>query len=156
MDLLKAIKLAITMEHKAALFYSQAAKQTRDPHAKKILGKFSDDEVKHGRILQSMVDNYYIKNNRFDIPDLTATEYTVNKDGPIYSQGMKELSGHPEPVIAAVEKFALAEGEAIKLYRRLSAESKDPALRRFFKKLADWEVKHLNLLKKQAAAFKKG
>ena len=113
MDELTAVKLAIRMEEKAALFYSEAARQTNDPQAKKILGKFSEDEEKHGQFLQTLVDSYYIKNGSFDPPDLTATEYPVNKDGPIYGKSMKELSSHPEPVAAAVEKFALAEGEAL-------------------------------------------
>lgn len=155
MEILKAIKLAIQMEQKAALFYSQAAKQASDPQAKRILGKFSKDEIKHGLYLQNLVDNYYLKNNRFDIPDFTATEYTINKDGPIYGKSMKEIVGNPEPVMAAVKKFSLAEGEAIKLYRKLSAVSKEPEIKRFFKKLAEWEERHLTLLKKQAEIFRK-
>lgn len=154
MDELTAVKLAIRMEEKAAMFYGEAARQTSDPQAKKILGKFSEDEEKHGQFLQTLVDNYYIKNGRFDPPDLTATEYPVNKDGPIYGKSMKELSSHPEPVAAAVEKFALAEGEAIALYRKLSAESQDKALSEFFAKLADWEQRHLDLLRKQGEAFR--
>jgi rubrerythrin len=155
MEILKAIKLAIQMEQKAALFYSQAAKQTSDPQAKKILSKFSKDEIKHSQYLQNLVDNYYLKKNRYDIPDFTATEYTINKDGPIFGKSMKELADHPDPVKAAVKKFAMAEGEAIKLYKKLSGASKDPGIKRFFKKLAEWEERHLTLLKKQAEDFRK-
>jgi rubrerythrin len=155
MDELKAVKLAIRMETKAFLFYKEAARHTKDPRAKKILGKFSQDERKHALMLQTLVDDYYIKNSRFDIPDMTVTEYAVNKQGPIFSKGMVDLADHPEPVVAAVKKFALAEGEAIKLYKKLSGASKDPALGRFFRKLAAWEERHLQLLKMQADNFKK-
>jgi rubrerythrin len=155
MDELQAVKLAIQMEKKASLFYREAAEQTSDPQAKEVLMKFSEDEEKHGQYLQILVDNYYIKHNRFDIPDMAAAEHPISQDGLIYSKSIEELSRNPEPVMAAVDRFASAEGEAIKLYRQLAGETGDATLSRFFTKLADWEEKHLALLKKQAEAFKK-
>ena len=154
MEALNAIKLAIQMEQKAAEFYRQAAEQTGDTQAREILYRFSSDETKHGQLLQTLVDNYYIKNNRFDIPELTVAEYAINKNGPIYGKRMEELSSQPDPVAAAVDKFAAAESEAIKLYRKLARETEDVTLGKFFTKLAGWEEKHLALLKKQAEVFK--
>lgn len=151
---LDAIRMAIAMEEKAARFYQEASDHTNDPQAKATLGRFAGDETKHAQVLRSLAENYYLKQGRVDFPDLTPSEYYPGQDGPIFCKRMEDLNQHPEAVLAAVEKFAQAEGEAIGLYRRLSAESRDRILAEFFAKLADWEQKHLDMLLRQAEIFR--
>lgn len=151
---LNAIRMAIAMEEKAARFYQEASEQTNDPQAKAALAKFADDEAKHAQVLGSLAEGYYLKQGRMDIPELTPSEYHSGQVGPIFCKRMEELNQHPDMVLAAVEKFAQAEEEAIDLYRKLSAESRDGALSDFFAKLADWEQNHLDLLRRQAEIFR--
>lgn len=153
-DALEAVRTAIAMEEKAAHFYRQAAQKTGDPQAAEILNSFADDEVKHGQLLKSLAEGYYLRQGRFEIPEITPTEYHQDRPGPIFCRDLEDLARNPEPVPAAVDRFAQAEGEAIELYRRLAAQSQDPALAGFYAKLADWEQRHLDLLRKQAETFK--
>jgi rubrerythrin len=118
-----------------------------------VLQSFAEDEDKHGQLLSSLAESYYLKQGRFDIPELKPTEYQDRQPGPIFCKRLEELASHPQPVAAAVDKFAQAESEAIELYQKLSRDSAEPEIAAFFAKLVDWERRHLDLLQKQAAAF---
>ncbi|MDP2807037.1 MAG: ferritin family protein [bacterium] len=153
-ELLKSIRLAIHLESEAALFYRQAALKTNDALARDILMRFSQDEEKHRQMLEYVVEKYYLQSGRFDFPEMKpAPDYGKDKLSPVYSRKLAELADEPDPVLAAVKKFAEAETKAIYLYRQLAEKNPDEGFSQFFTALAEWEEKHLSALEKQAKAF---
>lgn len=156
-ELLKSIRLAINMEREAALYYKQAALMANDELARVMLMQFSQDEEKHRRMLEYAVEKYYLRSGRFDFPEISPpADYGKDKLSPLYSKKLAELAGEPEPVLAAVKKFAEAESKAILLYRKLADSKQEENFRKFFIALADWEERHLAALEKQALAFEGG
>ena len=122
-----------------------------------IVIRFSQDEEKHRRMLEYAVEKYYLQNGRFDFPEISPpADYGKDKLSPLYSKKLAELAGEPEPVLAAVKKFAEAESKTIALYRKLADSKQEENFRKFFTALAEWEERHLAALEKQALFFEGG
>ncbi|MBU2594979.1 MAG: hypothetical protein KKG02_10630 [Candidatus Edwardsbacteria bacterium] len=103
-ELLKNIKQAIKMENEASLFYKHIAMLSKDKRACEMLMQFSQDEEKHRRILEYVVESYRYNHEKFDFPDIgPPPEYGKHEASPLYSKKLADLTGEPKPVLATLK-----------------------------------------------------
>jgi len=119
-----------------------------------MLMQLSRDEEKHRRILEYVVEGYYLHHEKFDFPDIgPPPEYGKHETSPLYSKKLAELTGEPKPVLLTLKEFTKKESKAIALYAELSDSMDDKKVRKFFDSLVKWEESHLEVLERQAMAF---
>jgi rubrerythrin len=153
-ELLKNIKQAVKMENEASLFYKHVAMLSKDKRAGEMLMQFSQEEEKHRRILEYVVESYKHNHEKFDFPDIgPPPESGTLETSPLYAKKLSELTGESKPVLLTLREFIKKENIAIALYSKLSESSHDVNIRKFFGSLVKWEQRHLDLLERQATAF---
>ncbi|MEI6454934.1 MAG: ferritin family protein [bacterium] len=137
------LKQAILMEKRGHSFYSTVAGQTKDPEIKRIFQTMADEETTHVKILSEQF--IHLKNvHSFenlelpDIPDMLS--------GMILSGEVKKNISSAGYEAAAISAAIDMEKRAIEVYGNQAGQTTDPAEKKLFNWLSDWEKGHLKIL----------
>lgn len=128
---LEIINQAIEQEIEAYLFYADVAKHTRNDFLKELFLSFSEEELKHRRILEKLSEAPETAGHFSKVPDFHVAE-TVPE--PALSAEMKPV----DAVALAMKK----EQAAMEHYSQMADMCNDPDKKKLFYELADMEREH--------------
>lgn len=147
------LQQAIRTETDGYHFYTMAANSVQDPKGREVFSHLAQEELSHLRFLKVQYQSFMEKGG----PDVKArlgprTEW--GGDNPIFSEKI-----HKHLVDAHFEMSALSIGIQLELsseqfYRGEAESVADPAAKKFYNELADWESGHYHALLKQQESLK--
>jgi len=125
------LDFAINAEQEAVNFYTTLGDQSKNPSMQKVFREFAQEEMKHKSMLTGVKEKGSFELADFKSRDLKIADYLVNiKPKPDMT--------YEEALILAMQK----EKKAFMLYMKLSEETDDGSLKKFFLMLAQEESKH--------------
>ena len=125
------LDFAICNEQSAFEFYSELAKNARNEDMKNTFDKFAQEEIGHkAKLLKVKEEGVFSKEN-VKVTDLKISDYLDNV------QATPDMS-YQDALILAMKR----EKSAFRLYTKLAAKTKNPALVNLFLALAQEESKH--------------
>jgi len=143
----EAAKIAVNMERNALVFYSEAAKRTRDPAVKKIWEQLAADELDHIKVFEDL------QQKLLDKP--RSTSYLDNEEVDQYMRrlvethvfaadgAVKRLLDDADTDIAALGVGLQAERGVILFYQEMVNFTDSAVARETFQKIIDEERRHL-------------
>ena len=142
---LEILKKAILLERRGWSLYRSVGKQTRSESVREICDFLAGEEEKHIAYLSRQFSGYR-KNGEFseETPDSMAEAFA---DSAVTDSIRKEIdaAGYEAAALSAALEL---EKNAIALYSDRAAAATDTAESALYRKLADWEREHLDLLAK--------
>jgi rubrerythrin len=153
MNTTEALLKAMKAEREGYGFYMMAAQSSSDEKGKKIFETLAAEELDHMHFLKGQHDAI-VKTGKPDPNLKLGTPLDLAGSFPIFSDAIKSrLKG------AHIEMSALAIGiqlelDAMTFYKTQAQAAVDPAIKKFFETLADWESGHYHALLRQETALK--
>lgn len=138
------LKNAILLEKRGQAFYQKVAQQTSSSAVKHLFEMLADEEENHIQTLAGQFKTYQSQ-KRFD-PHLFGNEQSSDISAQVLSQEIKAEISAADYEAAAISAAMSMEKSAIKLYSERAAEATDPAEKKLYQWLADWETRHLSFL----------
>jgi rubrerythrin len=126
----RILKNAILLEKRGQAFYQKVAQQTSGSAVKRFFEMLADEEENH---IQTLAEQF-----GSDHPSDIATE--------VLSQEIKAEISAADYEAAAISAAMSMEKSAIKLYSDRAVDATDPAEKKLYQWLADWENRHLSFL----------
>ena len=140
---IKALQEAIEAEKDAYQAYSRAAKKTKNPKGRDMFQQLSEFEMNHFQKLKALLKSLQEKG------EWILYEGTTLKKKKIASKAQK-VQGQEQLTDMDALKIAIREEKKAQgYYRSMSELTKDPRGRDMYKRLADEEALHENLLNDQ-------
>lgn len=138
------LKNAILLEKKGQAFYQKVAQQASGSAVKRFFEMLAAEEAKH---IQALADQFkaYQSRKKFD-PHLLDHEHPSDVASKVLSQEIKAEISAADYEAAAISAAMALEKSAIKLYSDRAADATDPAEKKLYQWLADWETRHLSFL----------
>jgi rubrerythrin len=140
----RILKNAILLEKKGQAFYNRVAQQTSSSAVKRFFETLADEEENHIQTLSEQFKAY--QNQRKFDPHLLADDQPSDIASAVLSQQIKTEISAAGYEAAAISAAMAMEKSAIKLYSDRAADAADPAEKRLYQWLADWETRHLDFL----------
>lgn len=140
---LDILKTAILLERQGKAFYTQAARNSESKSATKIFERMAEEEDEHITFLTKQAQNY-VKDHTFLHPEVHIEDDSSNVE--ILTGKVKEEINAASFEAAAISAAIDFENRAIKVYSGRAAEATDPAEKKMYRMLADWEKGHHHLL----------
>jgi len=140
MSLSNAVEIAIKMETDAMKFYREAVAKTTHPLGKKLFGGFVEDEVRHLKMLQDIMNNLDIEVTVVHPKQGIKTIFSELKE-----QMMQRIAATTDEKDAV--KIALDfEQEGYLFYEKAAAEAAEDKEKKLFEALTIEEKRHYELL----------
>jgi len=136
----KAIETAVKMETDAMKFYREALDKTSNPVAQKIFEDFIKAELRHLRMLNTILAGIDKKEKLVYPEEDTKTVFSELKDKML--ERVKATSNEVEAIKIALD----FEREGYHFYTNYSNEATSEEEKKLFKRLAAEEKKHYNFL----------
>jgi rubrerythrin len=130
---------AIKMEEEARAFYEKMAEAATVPELKNLFSLLAAAEREHHDVLVRMKESIDPRSAQFKALQEAAC---VFKSVLTKRELMAELKSDPDAYRHVVKE----EGESVKFYEELAAETKDEGTRKVLLLIADEERKHLNIV----------
>lgn len=143
---LDILKTAILLERRGKAFYTQVARSTQSPAAKKIFEMMAEEEDAHVEFLSRQYAHYE-KNHAFLQPDHPEHQDDSEVERILTEQIKQQISAASFEA-AAISAAIDFENRAIEVYASRAEESTDPNEKAMYAMLADWERGHHHLLHK--------
>ncbi len=140
---LDILKTAILLERQGKAFYTQAARNSGSKSATKIFEMMAEEEDEHIAFLTKQAQSY-VENHTFIHPEAHVEDDVSNVE--ILTEKVKKeinAAGFEAAAISAAIDF---ENRAIKVYSDRAGQATDPAEKKTYQMLADWEKGHHHLL----------
>ncbi len=140
---LDILKTAILLERQGKAFYTQAARNSESKSAKQIFEMMAEEEEEHIAFLTKQAQSY-VENHTFIHPEAHVEDDGSNIE--ILTEKVKKeinAAGFEAAAISAAIDF---ENRAIKVYSDRTGQATDPAEKKMYQMLADWEKGHHHLL----------
>ncbi|MFC1654781.1 ferritin family protein [Myxococcota bacterium] len=149
----EGLQTAIRTESDGYHFYTMAAISVQDPKGKEVFTRLAQDELSHLRFLNHQYQSF-MENGKPDEQAQLGPRAEWAGDNPIFSEKI-----HKRLDDAHFEMSALSIGIQLELtseqfYRAEARAAKDPAVKKFYTELADWESDHYHALLKQQESLK--
>ncbi len=150
-----ALEQAIQAESDGYHFYFMTSHSTEDPKAKEVFARLAEEEMQHARFLRRQ-HRAILETGR---PDETASlgprKVVLAGPSPIFSPGLRSRVKEAHLEMSALSIGIQLELDSERFYREQARQSHDdPAVRRFFEELADWESGHYAALRAQMDELK--
>jgi rubrerythrin len=147
------LQQAVRTETDGYHFYTMAANAVQDPKGKEVFNRLAQDELSHLRFLNVQYKSFLDRGKADDKAKL-GPQSQWGGENPIFSEKI-----HKRLDQAHFEMSALSIGIQLELgseqfYRSEAQAAKDPAVKKFYTELADWESGHYHALLKQQESLK--
>ncbi len=149
MNISEALQIAIEGEIEGREFYRMLARKTEDKKAKRVFMDLSADEDMHLHFLRGLHKTLTGKEGK--LPELPRIREIDDPESPIFTREFKELVKKEE--LSALSKGMKLELESVEFYKKMARETDDEKLKELFKYLAEWEMSHYEMLRKQVSFF---
>ena len=140
----RILKNAILLEKRGQAFYQKVAEQTSGSAVKRFFEMLADEEENHIQTLAEQFKTYQTQ-KKFD-PHLFASDHPSDIATEVLSQEIKAEISAADYEAAAISAAMSMEKSAIKLYSDRAVDATDPAEKKLYQWLADWENRHLSFL----------
>ena len=150
MDLKLALETAMKGEIEGRELYKIAADRSDDAKAKDVFTYLAGEEDSHFEALKGMYHSY-LKGEELVIPDLPRLVTFEDATNPIFSRDFKNRLQGRHFEMSALSIAVKLELDAFQYYQKISEESADADIKRFFGKLSAWEKDHYDALQKEIA-----
>jgi rubrerythrin len=138
------LKSAILLERRGQAFYSKVAEQAKDEAVRRFFSLMAEEEVAHVRILSDHFKAYR-KDHRFKAAD-ASPDSGFEAASRVLTEDLKRQISAADFEAAAIASAMAMEKNAIQLYSRRAAETRDPEEKKLYEWLAKWEAEHLEFL----------
>jgi rubrerythrin len=145
-----ALRMAIQTEIDGYEFYTRAAEQSNHPRTKTLFQTVAQDEIGHRQWLEAQEaslrrDGLWLAER---IEQLPKTNVAV-EGLPIFSQDhIIDITTHTSE-LTALRTAVLIEQDAVSFYQRAADQTDDPAGKKMYRFLADFEREHRRLLEQE-------
>jgi rubrerythrin len=150
MDLKLALETAMKGEIEGRELYKIAADRSDDAKAKDVFTYLAGEEDSHFEALKGMYHSY-LKGEELVIPDLPRLVTFEDATNPIFSKDFKNRLQGRHFEMSALSIAVKLELDAFQYYQKISDESDDADVKKFFGRLSTWEKDHYNALQKEIA-----
>jgi len=150
MDLKLALETAMKGEIEGRELYKIAAERSDDAKAKDVFTYLAGEEDSHFEALKGMYHSY-VKGEELIIPDLPRLVSFNDATNPIFSNDFKNRLQGRHFEMSALSIAVKLELDAFQYYQKISNESDDADIKKFFGRLSAWEKDHYNALQKEIA-----
>jgi rubrerythrin len=140
------LKTAILLERRGKAFYTQVARNTESPAAKRIFEMMAEEEDAHVEFLSRQF-SHYEKTQAFIQPENPAHQDDTEIER-ILSEQIKQQISAASFEAAAISAAIDFENRAIEVYASRAEEATDLNEKAMYTMLADWERGHHHLLHK--------
>jgi rubrerythrin len=147
-QLLDALRQAIAAEHEGYGFYLMAARSTQDEQGRTVFQALADEELHHAAYLKAQYRSL-AETGHIDAQVQLGRPHAVTAGNPIFSPALRARIGDAHFEMSALGVGVHLEQSAIEFYRAQANQASDPAVRRFFDELAEWERGHYEALLSQ-------
>jgi rubrerythrin len=138
------LKNAILLEKRGQAFYAKVAQQTSGSAVKRFFEMLADEEGIHIRTLAEQFKAYQVQ-KELD-PLLFGEELPSDIASEVLAQDIIAEISAADYEAAAISAAMSMEKRAIKLYSDRAADATDPAEKKLYQWLANWETRHLSFL----------
>jgi rubrerythrin len=140
----RILKNAILLEKRGQAFYQKVAQQTKSSAVKRFFDMLANEEENH---IQTLAEQFktYQSQRKFD-PQLFGSGRPSDIASEVLSQEIRAEISAADYEAAAISAAMAMEKSAIKLYSNRADEATDPAEKKLYQWLADWETRHLGFL----------
>ena len=150
MDLKLALETAMKGEIEGRELYKIAADRSDDAKAKDVFTYLAGEEDSHFEALKGMYHSY-LKGEELAIPDLPRLVTFEDATNPIFSKDFKNRLQGRHFEMSALSIAVKLELDAFQYYQKISDESDDADVKKFFSRLSAWEKDHYNALQREIA-----
>lgn len=141
---LEILKQAILLEKRGKVFYANAAETSVDPDVRNIFRIMAEEEDDHINFLVEQYNNYQ-DSGKFDFEEIPVSGGTPIADQVITKNITKKISAISFEA-SAISLAIDMENRAITAYSNRAELASDPAEKKFYSWLADWERGHHKIL----------
>lgn len=150
MDLKLAFETAMKGEIEGRELYKIAADRSEDAKAKEVFTYLAKEEDAHFEALKGMYHSL-LKSEEIVIPDLPRLVRFEDATNPIFSDDFKSRLEGRHFEMSALSIALKLEQDAFQYYQKVSDESGDEGLKKFFGRLSAWEKDHYDALHREIA-----
>lgn len=143
--ILNALIWAMQAETDGHYFYKMVASKTKDVKGKEVLLMLAKDELDHFDYLKAQYDSFQKTGKPAKKLKISKPKGRTSKS-PIFSKDFKKSIGKAHFEMSALSIAISLELSSMNFYRHRANETRNPALKDFFGKLADWEATHYQIL----------
>jgi rubrerythrin len=144
---------AIRTETDGYHFYTMAANAVQDPKGKEVFDRLAQDELSHLRFLNHQYRSFLDKGKPDEQAQLgPRTEWAG--DNPIFSEKIHKRLDEAHFEMSALSIGIQLELSSQQFYRAEAEAAEDPAVKKFYTELAEWESGHYHALLKQQESLK--
>jgi rubrerythrin len=144
---------AIRAERDGQSFYMMAANSSEDPKGREVFAMLAREEHEHMLFLKAHYDSI-IKTGKLDSSAKLGKPTELSSMSPIFSESIKSRIQDAHYEMSALSIGIQLEHDAMKFYKAESDAATDPAVKKFFAELADWETGHYRALLAQQDELK--
>lgn len=145
-----ALRMAIQTEIDGHEFYTRAAEQSNHPRTRALFQTVADDEVAHRKWLEAQ-EAALRQDGRWpseSIPEMQKTQDVI-QGLPVFAENhILDITAHTSE-LTALRTAVLIEQDAVSFYQRAADQTDDPAGRKMYSFLADFEREHRRVLEKE-------
>ena len=148
MDLKLALETAMKGEVEGRELYQIAAERSDDEKAKDVFTYLAKEEDSHFEALKGMYHSY-LKDQKLVVPELPRLVEFTDAKNPIFSDSFKNRLAGRHFEMSALSIALKLEQDAFQYYQKVSDESEDGEIKKFFSRLSAWEKDHYNALHRE-------
>jgi rubrerythrin len=134
-------------------FYSMAARSARDPKAKEVFQLLAAEELDHQEYLSAQYRSV-LQTGKVDARARLGPRATLDGASPIFSDEIRGRLDEAHMEMSALSIGIQLELSSLTYYQGEAAKAADPAVKRLFEELAEWEKGHYQALLRQQQALK--
>ncbi|HOX42076.1 MAG TPA: ferritin family protein [Myxococcota bacterium] len=134
-------------------FYRLAAQSTPDPKGREVFEQLAREEHDHFDFLKAQ-QRAILETGQPDAHAHLGSQAALEGPSPIFSEGFRARIKEAHFEMTALSVAIQLEESSFKFYDAQAAKAKGPAVKAFFRQLADWERRHHAALQRQHEAYK--
>ena len=134
-------------------FYTMAANAVQDPKGKEVFDRLAQDELSHLRFLNRQYKSF-TQHGKPDAKAQLGPRGEWAGDNPIFSEKIHKRLDEAHFEMSALSIGIQLELGSERFYRQEAEAAEDPAVKKFFTELAEWESGHYHALLKQQESLK--
>jgi rubrerythrin len=147
------LEKAIKTETDGYHFYTMAAKSVEDKKGREVFGRLAQDELLHLRFLMTQYRSF-LDHGKPDEKAALGPRADLTGENPIFSDAIKSRIQDAHFEMSALSIGIQLELNSEQFYRGEAEAAEDPAVKKFYTGLADWESDHYHALLKQQESLK--
>ncbi len=142
------LKQAIEAEIDGYHFYMMAAQSTADPKGREVFETLAREEVDHQHFLRAQYRSL-VETGRVDAKAKLGPRLALTGSSPIFTNELKNRTKAPNYEMSALSIGSQLEISAVNFYSTEADKASDPAVKAFYRELAEWEQGHYQALNRQ-------